>query len=397
MSLRRALNGVFAVDKPQGKTSAHVVNIIKAILCRAICEEEGLRRTQLKVGHGGTLDPLATGVLIIGVGHGTKALASYLDCTKTYTVTGQLGAETDTYDMEGQVTKTALYDHITRDLIEQTLPRFRGDIMQVPPIFSAIKRDGMAMYDYARSGKPIPELEPRPVTISSLELMDWIPNPESVVKSADLATAAASPDADPTAAAATPDADPTAAATTDPTATAAIPDADADADASTTTPTVPMGPQFQLQMTCTKGTYVRSIVHDLAHAMDSAAHVVQLRRIRQGDWDEATALIYEQWDVEHVLGMIKPVDPPVDADDGRLSARPKKWTNRPSRDGYGGAGSRGRYGSPDDGYGGGSSRGSRGGSHGGSRDDGYGGSARGSRYDGRGGSSRGSRYDGYGW
>ncbi|KNE69684.1 tRNA pseudouridine synthase B [Allomyces macrogynus ATCC 38327] len=98
---------VFAVDKPQGKTSAHVVNILKAILCRAMCEEEGLRRTQLKVGHGGTLDPMATGVLIIGVGHGTKALASYLNCTKTYTVTGQLGAETNTYDMEGQVTKTA--------------------------------------------------------------------------------------------------------------------------------------------------------------------------------------------------------------------------------------------------------------------------------------------------
>ncbi|KNE68188.1 tRNA pseudouridine synthase B [Allomyces macrogynus ATCC 38327] len=353
MSLRRALNGSFAVDKPQGKTSAHI----------------------LKVGHGGTQDPLATGVLIIGVGHGTKALASYLDCTKTYTVTGQLGAETDTYDMEGQVTKTAPYDHITRDLIDQTLPRFRGDIMQVPPIFSAIKRDGMAMYDYARSGKPIPELEPRPVTISSLELMDWIPDPTPVVKSADLATAAATPDADLTDSAAM-------------TATFK-----ADTDARATTPSTPTGPQFQLQMTCTKGTYVRSIVHDLADAMDSAAHVVQLRRIRQGDWDEASALSYEQWDVENVLGMIKPVDPPVEVDDGRASARPKKWTNRPSRDGYGWAGSRGRYGLRNDGYGGGSSRGSRGGS----RDDGYGGSARGSQYDGRGGSSRGSWYDGYGW
>ncbi|KNE69683.1 hypothetical protein AMAG_20016 [Allomyces macrogynus ATCC 38327] len=216
----------------------------------------------------------------------------------------------------------------------------------------------MAMYDYARSGKPIPELEPRPVTISSLELMDWIPHPAP------------------------------------PVAPIAIVDPDANANANADpTPAVsaPVGPQFQLQMTCTKGTYVRSIVHDLAHAMDSAAHVVQLRRIRQGDWDEATALSYEQWDVENVLGMIKPVDPPVDVDEGRSLARPKKWTNR-SREGYGGAGSRGRYGSRADGYGG-SSRGSRGGS----RDDGYGGSARGSRYDGRGGSSRGPRYDGYGW
>ncbi|KAL8707186.1 MAG: hypothetical protein Q9220_007735 [cf. Caloplaca sp. 1 TL-2023] len=134
------------------------------------------KRLQVKLGHGGTLDPLATGVLIIGVGKGTKQLQRFLTCTKSYEATILFGAATDTYDLLGKVLDVAPYAHVTRNSVEKALTRFRGTISQKPPLYSALRMDGKRLYEYAREGKEIPrEIEARPVTAKNLELHEWLP------------------------------------------------------------------------------------------------------------------------------------------------------------------------------------------------------------------------------
>jgi tRNA pseudouridine55 synthase len=124
---------------------------------------------RVKMGHAGTLDPLATGVLILCTGKATKQIEQLQLHTKEYTATLQLGATTPSYDMEHEVDATYPTAHITRELIEQTLPQFVGDIMQVPPVFSACMVDGHRAYKMARKGQEV-ELAAKPVRIDELEL-----------------------------------------------------------------------------------------------------------------------------------------------------------------------------------------------------------------------------------
>ena len=124
---------------------------------------------RVKMGHAGTLDPLATGVLILCTGKATKQIEQLQLHTKEYTATLQLGATTPSYDMEHEVNATYPTAHITRELIEQTLPQFVGDIMQVPPLFSAVMVDGHRAYKMARKGQEV-ELAAKPVRIDELEL-----------------------------------------------------------------------------------------------------------------------------------------------------------------------------------------------------------------------------------
>ena len=124
---------------------------------------------RVKMGHAGTLDPLATGVLILCTGKATKQIEQLQLHTKEYTATLQLGATTPSYDMEHEVDATYPTAHITRGLIEQTLPQFVGDIMQVPPLFSAVMVDGHRAYKMARKGQEV-ELAAKPVRIDELEL-----------------------------------------------------------------------------------------------------------------------------------------------------------------------------------------------------------------------------------
>lgn len=132
------------------------------------------RDARVKMGHGGTLDPLATGVLILGVGAGTKSLQSFLDCTKTYETTILFGAATDSYDRTGRVLTKRPYDHITRELVEKEMGNFRGKFEQIPPLYSALKMEGKPLYEYAREGKPIPrEIIGRDVEVTELELLEW--------------------------------------------------------------------------------------------------------------------------------------------------------------------------------------------------------------------------------
>jgi tRNA pseudouridine55 synthase len=124
---------------------------------------------RVKMGHAGTLDPLATGVLILCTGKATKQIEQLQLHTKEYTATLQLGATTPSYDMEHEVNATYPTAHITRELIEQTLPQFVGDIMQVPPLFSAVMVDGHRAYKMARKGQEV-ELAAKPVRIDELEM-----------------------------------------------------------------------------------------------------------------------------------------------------------------------------------------------------------------------------------
>ncbi|KHN95805.1 TruB family pseudouridylate synthase containing protein [Metarhizium album ARSEF 1941] len=189
-------DGVFAINKPCGHSSAQVVRecqqafnpstffrpMIEAELARRLKEsgkqfnrrKAEKKASQVKIGHGGTLDPLATGVLILGIGSGTKVLSQFLDCTKTYETTVVFGVSTDTYDRVGRVLSRKGYDHVTRSLVEKELEGFRGRQTQIPPLYSALKMNGKPLYEYAREGKPIPrEIEGRQVEALEVELVEW--------------------------------------------------------------------------------------------------------------------------------------------------------------------------------------------------------------------------------
>lgn len=135
-----------------------------------------LRKQQVKIGHGGTLDPMATGVLVVGLGMGTKELHNFLGCTKTYEATILFGAATDTYDTLGKVLSKAPYAHVTRQEVEKALEIFRGKIMQKPPLYSALHVQGKRLYEYAREGKEVPvDIAERPVEVKDIQVIDWFP------------------------------------------------------------------------------------------------------------------------------------------------------------------------------------------------------------------------------
>ncbi|KAI0807321.1 pseudouridine synthase [Fomes fomentarius] len=272
------ISALFGVVKPSGPTSMSIVNDIKKLVAGSpvFVEEAKLApkvkrgrkgkygREAVKIGQGGTLDPLADGVLVIGVGKGTKKLSDFLDCVKEYRTTCLLGCETDTYDSQGKQVRVAPWRNVTREQVEQALGQFRGEIEQVPPIFSALKMDGKPLYEYARSGTPLPRpIEKRKVTVHSLELVEWKGSDHSFrwpekkfTQEEQEAMEKALKSVD------------------DSVSIKDEPDTDV--------PSEQVPTAFVLRMKVSGGTYVRSIVHDLAHALGSAGHVVTLTRSRQG-------------------------------------------------------------------------------------------------------------------
>ncbi|XP_072280454.1 pseudouridylate synthase TRUB1 [Pyxicephalus adspersus] len=172
-----SLNGLFPIHKPKGPTSAQSLNELKRkLLGEAGLKEYGKRRRQtLKIGHGGTLDCSASGVLVVGIGDGTKMLGTMLGGSKKYTAIGELGKGTDTLDALGAVTEEKPYDHITREDLEKALKSFTGDIMQVPPLFSALKKDGKRLSCLVREGVEVEEKPARPVTVYGMTLTDFQP------------------------------------------------------------------------------------------------------------------------------------------------------------------------------------------------------------------------------
>ncbi len=212
--LKLGSTGVFVVDKPKGVTSHDVVNQVRRIT--------GERR----VGHAGTLDPLATGALIILVGREfTKQQSTFLKQDKTYRCSAHLGVITDSYDADGRVLSVAPWQHIShisREQLLKVLPLFTGNISQQVPAFSAVKVAGRKLYDKARAGEDIAQLPTREVSIHQLELLDF--------------------------------------------------HSDASAQQAS----------FTIDVTCSSGTYIRSLVHDIGQELGVGAHVVELRRLAVG-------------------------------------------------------------------------------------------------------------------
>jgi tRNA pseudouridine55 synthase len=287
------------------------------------------RRLDLKIGHGGTLDPLATGVLITGIGGGTKALSQYLACTKTYEAVVLFGVESDSFDVLGQVTGSADWDGVNKDSVREALKGFMGKFDQIPPVFSARRINGVRLYELAREGKEVPDgaLKPRPVEVTEMELLEyWGPgeheyimrtenreeaaqryNPsnyqrkelkrkrrdEKASQKQERAAKATKTDKDETVVDASkpPEGD-------GPFMSGALPVEDnplqtdsnpveqASEEAPKPTPEeYKLGPAARVRMTVTSGFYVRSLCHDLGKALGSAAVMATLVRTRQGDFD----------------------------------------------------------------------------------------------------------------
>ena len=158
---------VIAINKPLGMTSFGALAFVR----NRICKRLGVKR--IKIGHAGTLDPLATGVLVLCTGRFTKRIEEFQLHGKEYVATLQFGATTPSYDMEHPVNETFPTEAITRESLEQVLTQFVGDIEQIPPTFSACKVNGQRAYDLRRKGADV-ELKPKHIRIDSIELMDFL-------------------------------------------------------------------------------------------------------------------------------------------------------------------------------------------------------------------------------
>lgn len=292
---------------------------------------------QVKMGHGGTLDPLATGVLILGIGSGTKSLPQFLGCTKSYECTVLFGKATDTYDTEGKVVARKGYEHITKDMVEQALAKFRGKIMQKPPIFSALKVNGKKLYEYAREGKEVPiEIEARDVETETLEMTEWMeggthsyhwPQVEAETSEKELANKVLHLDGDKTpepevskasevevaeagekrkrdetvgSAVGIPEHKRVKAEGESEAVSSALPETGSTEEAQPATPAQRdpcPAPACRLRMTVTSGFYVRSLCHDLGAGVGSLGMMASLARTRQGEF-ELGKNVFEYEDLE---------------------------------------------------------------------------------------------------
>ncbi|THA08857.1 tRNA pseudouridine(55) synthase TruB [Rodentibacter pneumotropicus] len=218
----RDIDGVFLLDKPQGMSSNEIMQKVKRLF------------QANKAGHTGALDPLATGMLPICLGEATKFSQFLLDADKRYLVTAKLGERTDTSDAEGQIVETRAVNVETPQILT-ALEQFRGDILQVPTMFSALKHHGKPLYEYARQGITV-EREARPITIFELNFIEY------------------------------------------------------------------HAPYLTLEVHCSKGTYIRTLVDDLGEVLGCGAHVTMLRRLAVADypieammgWDELQNLATKQ-------------------------------------------------------------------------------------------------------
>lgn len=318
------MSGLFAVNKPSGISSAGLLNDLQHIFKKSPLFESEIRAQQLrgnagrhklkmqnkiKMGHGGTLDPLASGVLVVGTGQGTKLLSQFLSCSKDYEAVALFGCSTDTYDSEGKIVHKKPWKHITRELLESTIGQFRGDIRQIPPIYSALKMEGKPLYEYAREGKPLPRaIEARSANVSRFEITKFTTDhgwtfpkemaSEETILSADLldgirpqANLTSLPAEQPiTSNAEGPSEEagrPTKRVKTDED-TSNDKEQDRTSDASHEHPLA-----VHIKMTVSSGTYVRSLIHDLGLALGSAAHMVALVRNRVGDFTLEDAIAWE--------------------------------------------------------------------------------------------------------
>lgn len=209
-------------DKPLEWTSFQVVNKVRWLI-RKSCNIK-----KIKVGHAGTLDPLATGLLLICTGKFTKKIQEFQGLEKEYTGTFTFGGTTPSYDLETAIAETFPMDHLTAEKIREKTKDFMGDIKQYPPVFSALKKDGKRLYEYARSGEKV-KVDPRIINISAFEITN-----------------------------------------------------------------VNL-PEVDFKVSCSKGTYIRSLAHDFGKSLNSGAHLSALRRTRIGEYSVENALSIEKF------------------------------------------------------------------------------------------------------
>ncbi|HEY6815084.1 MAG TPA: tRNA pseudouridine(55) synthase TruB [Croceibacterium sp.] len=240
--LRPHPHGWLVLDKPRGLGSTQAVGAVKRVLRKA-------GYGKVKIGHGGTLDPLAEGVLPIALGEATKLAGRMLDASKTYAFTIAFGEETDTLDLEGKVVAIS-ERRPPLAAVAAICEHFTGEIEQVPPAYSALKVDGKRAYDLARAGEDV-ELKARTVTIHSLEPLIDAPRPSL---DSTFANTAGRPDP------------------FDPAAPLELADS------------------VTLVADVSKGTYVRSLARDIAHALGTVGHVAYLRRTKAGPFTETHAI-----------------------------------------------------------------------------------------------------------
>jgi tRNA pseudouridine55 synthase len=208
---------VILIDKPLEWTSFQAVNKIRWAIRKAF----GLKK--IKVGHAGTLDPLASGLLIICTGKMTKQINIYQGLEKEYTGTITLGSTTPSFDLETDINKSYPTGHITEELIHSTTHQFTGTIKQFPPVFSAIKKDGKRLYEFARAGEHV-DIKAREVEISEFDI------------------------------------------------------------------TQINGLELKFSVVCSKGTYIRSLANDFGKALNSGAHLSELRRTKIGNFNVNDAI-----------------------------------------------------------------------------------------------------------
>lgn len=210
------------LDKPLHWTSADAVRKIKFTL------QKHFHQKNIKVGHAGTLDPLATGLLIICIGKATKISEQLQAHTKEYVATIEFGATTPSYDLEKEIDQTYPFDHINKNTVEEALKGFIGPQEQIPPIFSAKMIGGVRAYEYARAGEPV-EVKAAPINIEETELLEF-----------------------------------------------------GSAESGR--------PYAVIRLRCSKGTYIRSFARDLGLAVGSGAHLTALRRTLSGDFEINNAI-----------------------------------------------------------------------------------------------------------
>ncbi len=222
------VSGLLLVDKPRGVTSHGVVTKIRKLL------------KGIKVGHTGTLDPLATGLLIVLIGKATRFSEYFLKLDKCYSVTAELGLVSDTYDVDGNLSRVNC-EPIKRSDLLKVLPKFHGEIEQVPPPFSAVRIKGKRAYQLAREGKPV-QLSPRRVRIHSVRLSDF------------------------------------------------------------------NYPEFKLEVCCSSGTYIRSLIHDIGKSLNCGAVVTELRRTFIGNIPVKDAVPVKKIEDAGVEKFLKPLE-----------------------------------------------------------------------------------------
>ncbi len=232
------LSGILNINKASGMTSHDVVAYVRKVI------------GQRKVGHAGTLDPTATGVLLLCLGQATRVSEYLMASDKEYRALIRLGITTDTYDAEGQITGQAKTDSITRVQVERELGRLTGSLEQIPPMYSAIKHKGTPLYRLARRGQTVAR-KPRKVEIKDMELLEWAP------------------------------------------------------------------PELDIQVHCSKGTYIRSLAHDLGQHLGCGAHLVGLTRTASGRFRIEQAITLEELEQAFAQGegaaLLHPLDVALEA------------------------------------------------------------------------------------